>query len=99
MVLLNRLGGMSFSNAYVFIKAVTERDWTTVDFHRKKFLADADKLEGGMAMDLINWLEDAAQYACCKADAIYEAIRIYQAAYLKVHHPSEFNQVVQAVGC
>lgn len=98
MMLLNRIGGMCPADGFDFIKAVFKRKTAKVAEYRAHFLrnAVADKTDKETAGRLFDLITEAAGYASCLCKANYasEAMMIYQAAYLKAHHRSEFDKVL-----
>ena len=98
MMLLNRIGGMCSADGFDFIKAVFKRKTAKVAEYRAQFLRNAirDKTDEETARRLFDQITEAAGYATClcKANYVSEAMMIYQAAYLKAHHRSEFDRVL-----
>ena len=98
MMLLNRIGGICPADGFEFIKAVFKRKAATVAEYQGKFLRNAigDKTDEETAGRLFDRITEAAGYASClcKANYVSEAMMIYQAAYLKAHHRSEFDRVL-----
>jgi len=98
MMLLNRIGGICPADGFDFIKAVFKRKAVEVAEYRRKFLRNAvgDKTDKEMSGRLLDRITEAAGYASClcKANYVSEAMMVYQAAYLKAHHRSEFDRVL-----
>jgi len=98
MMLLNRIGGICPASGFDFIKAVFKRKTAKVAEYRGQFLRTAvgDKTDEETAARLFDRITEAAGYASClcKANYVSEAMMIYQAAYLKAHHRSEFDKVL-----
>jgi DNA polymerase-3 subunit alpha len=101
MMLLNRVGGICPADGFDFIKAVFKRKAARVAKYRREFLRNAvgDKTDEETSGRLFDWITEAAGYASClcKANYVSEAMMIYQAAYLKAHHRSEFDRVLKEI--
>lgn len=101
MMLLNRVGGICPADGFDFIKAVFKRKAARVAKYRREFLRNAvgDKTDEETPGRLFDWITEAAGYASClcKANYVSEAMMIYQAAYLKAHHRSEFDRVLRRI--
>ena len=101
MMLLNRVGGICPADGFDFIKAVFKRKAARVAKYRREFLRNAvgDKTDEETSGRLFDWITEAAGYASClcKANYVSEAMMIYQAAYLKAHHRSEFDRVLKKI--
>jgi DNA polymerase III alpha subunit len=98
MMLLNSIGGIRPADGFDFIKAVFKRKTAKIAEYRGQFLRTAvgDKTDEETAARLFDQITEAAGYASClcKANYVSEAMMIYQAAYLKAHHRSEFDKVL-----
>ena len=97
MMLLDRIGGIRPADGFDFIKSVSRRKAATVAEYRRKFLriavgnnADKETAEG-----LFDQITEAAGFFVCKANCVAEAIRTYQAAYLKAHYRPELDKVLE----
>jgi|LSQX01.2.fsa_nt_gb DNA polymerase III alpha subunit len=98
MMLLNKIGGICPADGFDFIKAVFKRKAVRVAEYQRRFLRNAvgDKTDDETAGRLLDRITEGAGYSSClcKANYVSEAMMVYQAAYLKAHHRSEFDEVL-----
>ncbi len=99
MLIFNRVADIPLADAYTFIKAVCKRQWESVATMRDWFLvkADGNGISQADALTLFQKVRDAATRAVCKSHHLSEAVATYRAAFLKVHFPSEFSQILQTI--
>lgn len=99
MMLLDRLGGIAPADGYEFVKAACKRKADAVAECRAKFLSGATGrgIHAEAAGRLFEEVTPAAGYAFCKANYVANAMAVYEAAYLKAHHRSEFERAWRAV--
>ncbi len=95
MLLLQRLGGLDLSEAYLLVRAAAKRKTATVENYRCGFMQHAqDVLGTHTAKEAFDQLIKAATYVCCQSHHLGQAMTTYQAAYLKHHFPAEFAEVM-----
>jgi DNA polymerase III alpha subunit len=99
MLLLNRLADIPLADGYAFVRAVSKRNWEQIGTFAEWFMAEADKaaLEEWDSGELFETIREAAAWAVCKSHHLAQAVTTYQAAYLKAHHPEEFNRALKLV--
>jgi DNA polymerase III alpha subunit len=97
MCLLYYLCGIEMSEGYDFCRAAAKHKKATVKEFRERFVAGAKEIDAPTAKALFEYVHEAAVYALCKSHLAAEAQTAYQAAYLKLHYPEQFNRVVEEV--
>ena len=99
MMLLDRLGGIAPADGYEFVKAACKRKANAVAECQAGFLSGAigRGIQPEAAGRLFEEVTRAAGYAFCKANYVAKAMAVYQTAYLKAHHRSEFERAWKAV--
>lgn len=99
MLLLNRLADIPLADGYTFIRAVSKRQWEQIGTFAEWFMVEADKagVEERDSGEIIERIREAATWAVCKSHHLAQAVTTYQAAYLKAHHPEEFNRALKLV--
>jgi DNA polymerase-3 subunit alpha len=92
MRILNRLGGIELSQAYVCIKAISKKKAEVIAQGRKQFIEGA--VERGMekerAQKIFELIEFFGGYGFNKSHTCAYALVAFQTAYLKAHYPTEF---------
>ena len=92
MLLLNRLGGISLSNAYDFIKRVSKRDYSLVPSYRSQFRHNVKQYCcERKAVELFDQVAVAGKVAVCKSHYLANALTAYQITFLKAHFPDKFR--------
>lgn len=99
MLLLNRLADIPLADGYAFIRAVSKRQREQIGTFAEWFMAEADKsgLDERDSGELFERIREAATRAVCKSHHLAQAVTTYHAAYMKAHHPDEFNQALKLV--
>jgi DNA polymerase-3 subunit alpha len=92
MRILNRLGGIDLSSAYVCIKAISKKKQETIDQRRTEFLAGTRErgLDEGTAREIFDLITFFGGYGFNKSHSAAYSLIGYQTAYLKAHYPAEF---------
>jgi DNA polymerase-3 subunit alpha len=96
MRILNRLGGIELSHAYATIKAISKKKMESIGQGRKQFVAGAVErgLEEKRATEIFDLIEYFGGYGFNKSHSTAYALVLYQTAWLKAHHPTEFMAAV-----
>ncbi|MBX6314337.1 MAG: DNA polymerase III subunit alpha, partial [Isosphaeraceae bacterium] len=96
MRLLNRLGGIELSQAYACIKAISKKKADIIAQGRAQFIegAIARGLAKETATRIFDLIEYFGGYGFNKSHSTAYALVLYQTAYLKAHHPTEFMAAV-----
>jgi hypothetical protein len=95
MLMLSAFGEIELSDGYIFVREAAKRKQAVVEEYRGRFLRKASRKFGEEESEaLFTQLAQAAIYACCKSHHMADATTIFQAAYLKTHHPTEFREVL-----
>lgn len=98
MLLLEHFGGIEPADGYFFIREASKQKTSSVSQYRECFMQHATKELGTQASKaLFEQLASAAVYACCQAHVMADAMTVYQAAYIKAHHPDEFVCVAKQI--
>jgi DNA polymerase-3 subunit alpha len=92
MRILNRLGGIELSPAYVCIKAISKKKADVIAQWKKQFVAGASErgLESDRAEKIFDLIEHFGGYGFNKSHSTAYALLAYQTAYLKANYPTEF---------
>ncbi|MCA9117620.1 MAG: DNA polymerase III subunit alpha, partial [Planctomycetaceae bacterium] len=100
MRILNRLGGIELSSAYLCIKAISKKKLPTIAKFRDEFLDGAVKqdLDREKAEELFGMIEKFAGYGFNKSHSTAYGLIAYQTAYLKAHYPTEFMAALLSCG-
>ncbi|HEY7426470.1 MAG TPA: DNA polymerase III subunit alpha [Gemmataceae bacterium] len=99
MRILNRLGGIELSSAYVCIKAISKKKQEIIDARRADFIKGA--LERGVskdvAEDIFAKIVYFGGYGFNKSHSCAYAYVSYQTAYLKTHYTPEFMAALLSI--
>jgi DNA polymerase-3 subunit alpha len=100
MRILNRLGGIELSSAYLCIKAISKKKLPTIAKFREQFItgAQAQGLSAAKAIELFDMIEKFAGYGFNKSHSTAYGAIAYQTAYLKAHYPLEFMAALLSCG-
>ncbi len=92
MRILNHLGGIELSSAYVCIKAISKKKQEIIDQRRAYFIAGAVErgLDRDTAKKIFGLIEYFGGYGFNKSHSAAYALVSYQTAYLKAHYTPEF---------
>lgn len=92
MQILNRLGGMSMSDALTCIKAISKKNTATIEAYREEFLegAVASGIDNRVAQELFDLITFFGGYGFNRSHSTAYALLSYQTAYLKANWPLEF---------
>lgn len=100
MRIINRLGGIELSKAYLCIKAISKKKHEMIARFREDFIKGAQ--ERGMAKanaeELFGMIEFFAGYGFNKSHSTAYAAIAYQTAYLKANYPPEFMAALLSCG-
>jgi len=100
MRILNRLGGIELSSAYLCIKAISKKKLTIIAKFREQFIEGAQNegLNKQKAVELFGMIEKFAGYGFNKSHSTAYGAIAYQTAYLKAHYPLEFMAALLSCG-
>ncbi len=92
MQILNRLGGMSMSDSYSCIKAISKKKTDVIEARREAFYsgAAAKGVSGRVATEVFDLITFFGGYGFNKSHSTCYALLAYQTAYLKANWPVEF---------
>jgi DNA polymerase-3 subunit alpha len=92
MRLLDRLGGISLSDAYACIKAISKKKQDVIDARRDDFIRGAMKrgVQEPVAKEIFDQIEYFGGYGFNKSHSAAYAYVSFQTAYLKAHYTAEF---------
>ena len=92
MRILNRLGGIELSSAYVCIKAISKKKHDIIDQRRAEFIQGAQErgLAKKQAEEIFELIVVFGGYGFNKSHTAAYAQVGYQTAYLKTHYTAEF---------
>lgn len=92
MEILNRLGGMTMSDALTLIKAISKKKTATIEARREAFLegAKANGIDVKAAEEIFNLITFFGGYGFNRSHSTAYAMLSYQTAYLKANWPVEF---------
>ncbi|MBT4867197.1 MAG: DNA polymerase III subunit alpha, partial [Planctomycetaceae bacterium] len=100
MRILNRLGGIELSSAYLCIKAISKKKLKIIAEFKQQFIDGA--VEQGMeqltAEELFLMIEKFAGYGFNKSHSTAYGAIAYQTAFLKAHYPLEFMAALLSCG-
>ena len=96
MRILNRLGDIELSQAYVCIKAISKKKTETIALGRKQFIEGAMRkgVEKERATKIFDLIEYFGGYGFNKSHSTAYALVLFQTAYLKTHYRTEFMAAV-----
>jgi DNA polymerase III alpha subunit len=99
MTMLHEAGDFSLREAYELIRTLAKNKPDATEAARKQFLKCAENrgLDQEKASLLWERVRAESQHALCKAHIYVTAFHCLQAAYVKAHHPNEFQAVVTAM--
>jgi len=92
MEILNRLGGMTMSDAYTCVKAISKKKTEVIEARRTAFEkgAAAKGVSSGIAGEIFDLITYFGGYGFNKSHSTAYALISYQTAYLKANWPVEF---------
>src|SRR5439155_13482700 len=92
MRILNRLGGIDLSSAYVCIKAISKKKHEVIDQRRTEFVKGAQDrgVREETAREVFDLITYFGGYGFNKSHSAAYALVGYQTAYLKAHYTPEF---------
>jgi DNA polymerase-3 subunit alpha len=92
MRILNRLGGIELSSAYVCIKAISKKKQEIIDQRRVDFIKGAVErgIDQRTAEEIFGLIVYFGGYGFNKSHSAAYALVSYQTAYLKTHYTPEF---------
>ena len=99
MQILHESAGFTLWDAYDFVRDVCKRRLDRISEARRKFISRTSEsgLEREWAEQIFDLFEDRAVHILCKAHCFATAYNCCEAAYIKAHHPDEFQAVVVAM--
>ena len=92
MQILNSLGGMSMSDAYTLVKAISKKKTDVIEARREPFVrgAVAKGVKKDVAESIFDLITYFGGYGFNKSHSTAYALISYQTAYLKANWPVEF---------
>jgi len=92
MQILNQVGGMSMSDSYSCIKAISKKKQDVIEARREAFLkgATANKVDEKIATAIFDLITFFGGYGFNKSHSTAYALISYQTAWLKANYPVEF---------
>ena len=100
MRILNRVGGIELSSAYLCIKAISKKKLKTIAQFRDQYIQGAQEngVPEDVAIRLFELIEKFAGYGFNKSHSTAYGAVAYQTAYLKAHYPVEFMAALLSCG-
>lgn len=99
MTLLGRFGHIDLSEGFRFVKAAARGKTEVFAKYADRFIELAtEETNREAAEKLFDQIWKAGRYARCKANYVANAMTTYQAAFLKVHFPDEFEEAIHLAG-
>ncbi len=100
MRILNRVGGIELSSAYLCIKAISKKKLSVIAKFREQYIegSKACGLDERVAIELFELIEKFAGYGFNKSHSTAYGAISYQTAYFKAHYPQEFMAALLSCG-
>lgn len=100
MRILNRVGGIELSSAYLCIKAISKKKLKNIAKFRQQYIEGAKQsgLDERVAIELFELIEKFAGYGFNKSHSTAYGAISYQTAYFKAHYPQEFMAALLSCG-